>query len=48
MAEIKDFDLDVEVKSTTDESITPNVTSVIACTIGCITGVFMTCMSNGC
>lgn len=48
MGKTNDFDLDLKVKEGTKNGVKPAITSVIACTGGCITGVLMTCMSNGC
>lgn len=48
MGKTNEFDLDLKVKAGAKEGIEPRITSKIACTMGCVTGVFMTCMSNGC
>ncbi|WP_125152329.1 gallidermin/nisin family lantibiotic [Clostridium rectalis] len=48
MGKLNDFDLDLKVKETTKKGVEPTWKSKSFCTPGCVTGILMTCTSNGC
>ncbi|WP_080697001.1 gallidermin/nisin family lantibiotic [Clostridium beijerinckii] len=48
MGKLDNFDLDVKIKKDEKRGVKPSVTSYSACTPGCATSLFRTCLTRSC